>query len=193
MRVPPIYRKTIITIAGRPGSGKSTTAKAVAQKLGYEHFSSGDLFREMVHSLGLDLASGSLHAEQNSQIDLAVDQKLRDIGESSEKLVIDSRMAWHWMPQSFRVFLDLDSAVAAKRIINEMDEERRRVEKIGEDASHYATQLDERLASEARRYATLYGVNPYVRDHYDLVINTEHVSPNEAAEQVVAAFKRWIA
>lgn len=192
MRAAPLHRQTIITIAGRPGSGKSTTAKAVARMLGYEHFSSGDLFREMVHSLGFDLATGILHAEQNSQIDLAVDQKLRDLGESSEKLVIDSRMAWHWMPSSFRVFLDLESVVAAQRIINQMDDERRRVENISDDPAIYAAQLDERLASEARRYSTLYGVNPYVPDHYDLVIDTKNTSPDETAQLIVETFERWL-
>src|SRR2546422_795855 len=32
-------KKHIITIAGRPGSGKSTTSKTIAEELGYEHFS----------------------------------------------------------------------------------------------------------------------------------------------------------
>ena len=37
-------KSTIITITGLPGSGKSSTAKRVAEILAYKHFSSGDLF-----------------------------------------------------------------------------------------------------------------------------------------------------
>ncbi|MGZ6005361.1 MAG: nucleoside monophosphate kinase, partial [Candidatus Saccharimonadales bacterium] len=48
-------KRQIITIAGRPGSGKSTTAKMVASKLSFEHFSSGDLFRAIAKEWGIDV------------------------------------------------------------------------------------------------------------------------------------------
>jgi len=46
----------IITIGGEPGSGKSTVANIVAQKLGYKHYSTGDLRGEiaMRHGLTID-------------------------------------------------------------------------------------------------------------------------------------------
>ena len=192
MRPAPLHKSTIITIAGRPGSGKSTTAKMVADALGYDHFSSGDLFREMVHKLGFDLTAGSLHAEQNSEIDVAVDQRLREMGEESTDIVIDSRMAWHWMPNSFRVYLELDSKTAAERIMGALDEKRRAVEHVPESIEEYAQQLDERLASEARRDSALYGVNPYVEDHYDIVINTASSTPEESTQQIIKAYKAWL-
>jgi len=41
-------RKHIITISGRPGSGKSTTADKVAELLGYTRHSSGDMVRQIL-------------------------------------------------------------------------------------------------------------------------------------------------
>ncbi|MEZ4103369.1 MAG: nucleoside monophosphate kinase [Candidatus Paceibacterota bacterium] len=50
-------KKQIITIAGKPGSGKSTTAKRLSGELNYAHFSSGDFFRQV----GLDKRSEPYH------------------------------------------------------------------------------------------------------------------------------------
>ena len=108
-------RKHIITIAGLPGSGKSSTAKEVARALGYEHFSSGDMFRKMAAERDLSVEAINLAAEDQKELDREVDELLVKLGKEKEKLVIDSRMAFHWMPDSFKVLLRLDPKIAAER------------------------------------------------------------------------------
>ena len=77
-------KKNIITVAGRPGSGKSSTAKLVANQLGFEHFSSGDLFRSVAKERGVDVLQANLSAEENADIDHLVDGRLREIYKISE-------------------------------------------------------------------------------------------------------------
>jgi cytidylate kinase len=186
-------KKHIITIAGRPGSGKSITSKTLAKELGYDHFSSGDLFRKLGEELGLDVLNTNLNAEQNKSIDHAVDAKLRELGETEDNLVIDSRTAWHWMPQSFKVFLDLDLDVAAQRIIANMDEERMKSENVPSDNHEYALQLQERLNSETRRYKSLYEIDPYDTSNYDLVVDTDKNSIEKVVHIIRDAYHRWTA
>ncbi len=185
-------KKHIITIAGRPGSGKSTTAKEVASRLGLQHFSSGDLFRELGKERGVNVLQANLNAEQNAEIDHLVDQRLRDIGATEDKKVIDSRMAWHWMPASYKVFLDLDLEIAAQRILDGMDEARLANEHIHRDPAEYAVILQQRLDSEARRYDSLYKVNPYDTTNYNLVVDTGANSIDQAVEQVIQGFQQWL-
>ena len=45
----------IIVLGGRAGSGKSTIAKEVAKKLGYKHYSMGDLQRNIAKEKGISL------------------------------------------------------------------------------------------------------------------------------------------
>lgn len=182
----------MITIAGRPGSGKSTTARATASLLGYQHFSSGDLFRALAREHGIDVLQANLTAEENAEIDHAVDGRLKEMGIQEDQLVVDSRMAWHWMPFSFKVFLDLDLEIAAQRILNSMDEIRIISERIPNDPQAYAATLQQRLDSEARRYKALYDANPYDMSNYDLVIDTATNNAEQAVEQVVAAFREWV-
>lgn len=190
-----VIKKQIITIAGRPGSGKSTTAKGVAAQLGFEHFSSGDLFRQVSKKQGLDVLQLNLAAEQAdgiSEIDELVDQRLRDIGAKEEKIVIDSRMAWHWMPDSFKVFLDLDLKTAAQRILSSMTLERMEAENIPNTTEEYAKTLLKRLESESRRYKKMYNVDPYHVENYDLIVDTRVYGPEEAIAYVVSQYKKWI-
>ena len=42
----------LVTISGPAGSGKSTAAAALAEALGYDHVSGGDIFRDTPTSAG---------------------------------------------------------------------------------------------------------------------------------------------
>ena len=184
-------RKKIITIGGKPGSGKSTISKRLAAALGYKHFSSGDLFRAIARERNVSVDAINRLAESDPSIDEAVDQKLREIGGSEDEIVIDSRMAWHWIPHSFKVYLHLDLTVAADRIYNAQNEERFANEENAKDAREYATQLEARLLSEAKRYMTLYQVNPYENSHYDLVVDTFANNPDQVERTILAAYHTW--
>jgi CMP/dCMP kinase len=183
-------KKELITIAGSPGSGKSSTAKALAAALQYRHFSSGDLFRQLAAERGESIEAMNISAEVQRDIDLKVDQLLQDKYQTEEKLVIDSRMAWRWMPGSFKVFLVLDTDTAAERIFNNLREEGRQ----SEDATSVEEtrrSIDRRFASEQRRYSALYGVNPTDPLNFDIVVNTRHNDLATVTAMTLAAFKAW--
>lgn len=184
-------KKRVITIAGRPGSGKSSTAKLVAKKLGYNHFSSGDLFRSIAEQQGHDVLQANLSAEgqDDPEIDRLVDGKLQELNKTADKLVIDSRTAWHWIPESFKVFLDLDLEVAASRIIEQMEQRQDVNEAIPSSPEEYAITLRNRLESENRRYNILYGINPGDMGNYDLVIDTEKSNLEQVVEQIITEYK----
>lgn len=186
-------KKHIITIAGKPGSGKSTTSKALANTLTYQHYSSGDFFRAIGKERGIDVFATNLAAENEKEIDEMVDQKLRDLGAGSDNMVIDSRMAWHWMPYSFRVYLNLDLDIAAERISKGMDAARREVEHIPDTIPEYAAQLQNRLDSEARRYMNLYQKNPYDVSNYNLVIDSALHSLPEVKQMILDEYQNWLA
>lgn len=190
--------KHIITIAGKPGSGKSSTAKRLAERLNYDHFSSGDLFREIARTRGQNVKQANLDAESKQldgdNIDFLVDQRLREIGETDDNKVIDSRTAWHWIPGAFKVFIDLDLLVAAERIIEsakEIDIADSRNEHIPTDAKEYAVELNERLASESRRYESIYGIDPYDTANHDFVIDSNANTLEEVIDKVYDAYTNW--
>jgi CMP/dCMP kinase len=184
-------KKSIITIAGSLGSGKSSTAKTVAAALGFRHFSSGDLFRKIAAERGESIEAMNISAEAQRDIDLKVDELLQQMYRTDEKLVIDSRMAWRWMAHSFKVFLVLDANTAAERIFNQLTEEGR----MSEDAQsveEVRNSIDRRFASEQRRYSALYGVDPTDPSNFDIVINTKRNDLRTVAAIVCAAQHAWL-
>lgn len=184
-------KRRIVTITGAIGSGKSSTAKGVAAKLGYRHFSSGDLFRTIARERGLSIEAINLTAEQQTDIDHQVDELLKKIGREDTDLVIDSRMAFHWMPHSFKVYLTLDPDTAAERIFNHIRTEGR----VSQDATsveEVRKNIDVRVASERKRYMNLYGIDITDTSPYDLVVDTKKNNLARVIEIVLNAYRNGL-
>lgn len=185
-------KNKIITIAGKPGSGKSTTAKKLASDLNYTHFSSGDFFRQVGLDKGLDLISLSKLAERDKSIDELTDQKVRDMGKK-ENIIVESRLAFHWIKDSFKVYLDLDLDVCAERMFKDLEINPSRKESEDcESLTNMQESLKQRFASEKKRYMEMYGIDPQDLSQYDLVINTGNNSAEEVCEQIKDAYKAWL-
>lgn len=183
-------KHSIITISGSPGSGKSSTAKAVAAALGFGHFSSGDLFRRLASDRGESIEAMNISAEVQRDLDLSVDALLQEMYRSRERVVIDSRMAWHWMPGSFKVFLVLDPCTAAKRIFAHLRQEGR-LSESADSVAEVRASIDRRSASEHKRYATLYQVDMTDSLNFDIVVNTKHNTLETVTAIVRAAYVAW--
>ncbi|MFT7328123.1 MAG: cytidylate kinase [Crocinitomicaceae bacterium] len=164
--------KKIITIAGKLGSGKSSAAKKLASMLSLDHFSSGDFLREVAMERGLTIKELIIAAESDTKIDHDVDQVLRDKGDK-ENLIIDSRLAFHWIPESFKVYLEIDPDLAASRMLLDLDtNESRQQSEHAVNIKEMKVNMLERHESDVRRYKNLYGIDHTNHDNFDLVIDT---------------------
>jgi cytidylate kinase len=153
-------KKKIITIGGKPGSGKSSTAKKIAKKLGYIHHSTGEFFREIATERGVTVTELNFQAETDKSIDEAIDNKSKGLNDKLD-IVMDSRLAFNFIPGSFKVYLEIDPEVAAKRMFEDMkeNEDRQKTESTYADVLELEKNAFERYESENKRYKTLYDVN----------------------------------
>ncbi len=184
-------KKQIITIAGKPGSGKSTTADLLAKKLGFDRYSSGDFMRTIASNHHMTLAELGEYARTHPEIDLEIDAENIKAG-TKDKIVIDARLAFHFIPESYKVYLDLDLAQSAARIYNNQTEARIQSGETPNTQEELEALLKARLESERERYSTLYGINHLDLSNYDLVINTEKLSPEEIVGQIMAGYNAFI-
>ena len=186
-------KKEIITICGGLGSGKSSTAKKVAEILGFQHFSSGDFFRQVGLELGLSINEVNKRAETDPKIDEMTDQKLRDM-RNKEKVVIDSRTAYHWIPESFKVYLDLSQEIAKDRVLNSIKENKLRMEseQISSVEEAYK-KMQERFESEQKRYWNLYKIDNTNKNQFDLIVDTDKNNLEQVVDIVVSEYKKWLA
>jgi len=172
----------IVTIAGKPGSGKSTVARALAARLGLDHTSAGDFMREMATESGVSVLEFGALAEADPAIDRAIDERSRTLGEERDGFVIDARLAWHFVPHSIKVFLDVSLAVAAVRIYGDQ----RGSEAENVDLESTLRNTERREASESKRYMDYYGVDYMDLGNYDLVVDTSDMTVNEVVDEIEA-------
>jgi cytidylate kinase len=170
----------LVTVSGLPGSGTSTVAHLLAQRLGVAHIDGGTVFRAMASERGLDLRAFSAVAEANPDIDVELDARLAAFARGGN-LVLESRLAG-WIAANegiagTRVWIDGDERVRAQRVA--------RREEIELPQALEANRARE--ASERRRYATLYGIDLDDRSVYDLVIDATNQSAESVAESIATA------
>jgi cytidylate kinase len=169
----------LITVSGPAGSGKSTLAASLAEELGVEHISGGDVFRELASERGLTPLELNRQAEEDDSIDRDLDRRLRGIARERDALVLESRLAG-WMAgqyADFRLWLDAPLSVRAERIA---DREEKSVGTAREET-------EARAESEALRYREYYGIDIDDLTIYDLVVNTARWSPTGVRELALAA------
>ena len=173
----------LLTVSGPPGSGKSTTATALADALAIEHISGGDIFRELAAERGLSLAEFNELAEEDDSIDRDLDRRLREIAVEEDDVVLESRLSG-WLAAEYadiRVWLDASLDVRASRIA---DREKKTVAEAKEET-------EVRAASEAQRYREYYNIDIDDRSIYDLVVNTGRWSESAVPELVISAVEAY--
>ena len=188
-----MHKKHIITLTGKPGSGKSSSADRVAELLGYARFSSGETVRNNIKKQKITLSTYNKRAEINPELDNAIDEELRALREQND-IVIDSRLGFYWIPESFKVFLDLIGDVAIARIFKDanLNTLRSSAGEGGTSMDEVIDQVNERMHSERSRFKKLYGINPYSIEHFDLVIDTAQHSPQTVALTIFDTYQKWL-
>lgn len=179
----------IISISGSHGSGKSTIAKKLAEKLNWLHFSMGKLRREAAQRRGLTLAEYNKLGEDDPETDLEVDNYQKKLGQSRDNFIIEGRTSWYFIPQSFKIYLDVDQKVGAERIFLHLKNDRDN--KRNEDSNlntikDVEDSLKKRLASDKKRYRKYFKIDVYDRNNYDFYLDTSHLNILEVFHRVLA-------
>lgn len=177
-----------ISITGNLGSGKSTVCRLLKEQ-GFDIVSAGTLFREIAANQGINVNELNEKINQNisqHSIDDMIDQRTSELGKQLDHTIFDSRMAWHFVPDSFKVFVHVDIEEAARRVFNDSTRSTEKYSSVEECKTH----LKERATLEQERFSTLYGVDYFNMDNYDLVVDSTNKTPEQVAGTIVREFDR---
>ena len=175
-----------ISLAGDLGSGKSTVANILIERLGAEYYSTGAIVRSIAAKHGMTVVELNVYMETHPEIDHEIDDGLKELSSVDKLLVIDSRMAWHFTAGTFKVYLSVDPETSALRIMS--------ANRVGEHAETFEDTVRDTIArreSEKKRYMTQYGVDIKDLMNYSLVVDTSAATPEEVAECLISAFDEW--
>ncbi len=176
-----------ITITGDLGSGKSAVSRIMEKELGFEIYSTGKVQREIAQRYGMTTLELNQYAETHPEIDDEIDSVFKKLNVAEEGLIVDSRMAWHFMPDSYKVYLMVPVEVAAVRI---MGDPNRKSEEYA-DKQEAVAKLIARKSSENERFLELYKVDCTDPGNFDIAVNTAKLSPQQVADTIMAGFAIW--
>jgi cytidylate kinase len=165
---------TTITISGLPGTGKTTVARLLQQRLGLRYVYSGEIFRQHALKHHMSLEDFGKYCESHREIDEELDRYQLEILREGN-VILEGRLSG-WLAYqnhipAIKVLLQADLQIRADRIVQreQGDVEKRKQEIL------------KREKSEASRYKSYYGVDISDTSIYDLIID----AGNKTAEQVL--------
>lgn len=182
----------IITISGTPGSGKSTVAKILANRFNCKRIYVGGLRRELARKKGITLEELNVYAQTHPETDVDVDKEVaaqaRELDQQGKDVIVEGRSQYHFLPESIKIYIKVDPEEGARRIWKDLQEqETKQSRNEGNIASfeQMKKSITEREEEDAKRYAKYYGIDHRKESQYDLVIDTTHISAEEAVRKVI--------
>jgi predicted cytidylate kinase len=175
--------RMIITISGPPGSGKTTAAKLLSQKLDLNLVIIGEIFRDFAKERGLTLAELGKIAEEDHNIDTELDNRVLEIA-GKGNIILEGRLAGLFLEKhgvdAFRIWIDAPLTIRAERIAG----------RENKDPEMVRGEIEVREACERDRYKDIYGFDMGDKSIYDLVLDSSEMAPEEIIERILKALER---
>lgn len=178
-----------IAFSGKLGSGKSTVCAILKEKYGYEIYSTGTIQRKIAEEMGISTLELNKRMSEDPALDHVIDDAVVELSRqrAGDDLIYDSRMAWHFAENTFKVYMYVDPTVAAKRV---MLADRGNVEKYS-SVEEAREMLIARSIEENRRFKDIYQVDNFDYFNYDLIIDSTSATPEQIAEAIVCEANKY--
>ena len=160
------------------------------KRLNYTVYRNGDYFRKLAKESGMDVTKFNEYVKDHPEIDRKIENSASEYAKDHDNFIIDARLGWYAVPQSFKVYLKVDIDIATKRVYE--DEARRDSERKFDTLEEQKNDIIKRYKLENERYFELYGVRKEDESNYDFVLDTSMLTPEEVADKIEAEYKKWL-
>lgn len=171
-----------ITIFWLAWSGTSTIWKLLSEKLDHKFMSSWNIMRSWALKLWYSIYDFEDKIIKNDDsFDVKLDKKVADFWINNNDFIFESRLAWHFIPDSFKIYLKCEDAERYNRI-------HKREWSLLDDIIKKTKKREDEVTE---RYAKIYPNINFPPDEkiFDLVIDSTNFLQNEVLEQILE--KLW--
>lgn len=182
-------KKEIISIGGTPASGKGAVSKILMDEFNYGIYRNGEYFRKLAKENNMSVTEFNKYVEFHPEIDKEIEYSAARHAKNHNKFIIDARLGFYAVPDSFKVYLTVDLDEASKSAFN--DQNRKDTEKF-KTLEDQKKDLLERYNLETERYKKLYNIDKTDINNYDLVIDTTNKTPSEVSNIIIKEYNNWL-
>ncbi len=177
------YRTMKITLFWLAGSGTSTVGKLLAKKMQLNFMSSWNILR----SWAKDEGYASIYefedkvAKHDTTFDIKLDNKVAEYGKNEDNFIFESRLAWHFIPESIKIYLDCEESERYRRIF----------QREGWEKQNIIDQNTKRETELVHRYNDVYPdiLFPPQEEDFDIYIDGTDILPEQIVEQIMNQIK----
>ncbi|MBI4016345.1 MAG: cytidylate kinase family protein [Candidatus Aenigmarchaeota archaeon] len=178
-----------ITISGKPGAGKTTVGKRLAEKLGLKFIELGKIAQKIALRRKLTIGELMQRARTDHSIDDEIDGEQKNLGKKQDNFVIDGRISWFFIPNAVHIFLDVKEQAAAERIFKKpREQDEPQYKSVGE----VQKDIHNRLLANKEQYLKYYKIDYLDKKNYDFVINTTNKNQEQVLEEVMNSVKNYV-
>ncbi len=173
----------VISIGGPPGSGTTTAARSLRDRLGLRYVCAGEFFRKMAAGKGMSLADFGRFVAKNPHIDRDIEMMQVEEARKGD-VILEGRVTGFMLHSegvdSFRAWITASEEERAKRVSD----------REGSDVEGTMARNLERAENEATRYMSTYGFD--ITDHsiYHAVIDNTELQASDVAERLIREFMK---
>lgn len=175
-----------ITLGGLGGTGTSTVGRMLAKSLNYEFLSGGNMFREAANDNNMTMEEFDRYMKEHPEysVDEVIDNKLRIYGQRHDNFVLESKLGWWQVPDSFKILFTADLDERARRIMGDTDDNR-----LAYTKDNFETTKEKTVARNEvhrLRIKEMYGIEDmFSPEHYDAVVDTTHTNQQEILDSLL--------
>jgi len=172
-----------ITLFWLAWSWTSTIWKLLSEEIGYKFMSSWNIMRSWAEDLWLSIYDFEDQVvKDDPNFDVKLDNYVEDFWKKNNKFIFESRLAWNFIPDSYKIYLKCDENIRYERIswrewvsLDEIIEKNTKREEWAE-----------------KRYAVVYPdiSFPPTEDVFDLIINVNDLTPEEILLEIKERLKK---
>jgi len=174
-----------ITIFGLEGTGTSSVGKLLAESMGYEFKSAGNIMRDMANDEGITLEEFNTNrlvkikkGEENGEADKEIDSYIKKFGEENDCFVFEGRLPWYLISDAFKIKLICSDDIRCRRVAIR--------DGITQEKA-YENSI-RRQEENKEVFKRIYNMVNYPPDDlvFDLVIDTGIMHPEELVKEILS-------
>lgn len=174
-------RGLTITVSGLSGAGKTVASESIAKAFKLRHVEAGEIFRKVAKERGLELQEFSKIREK--EVDYEIEKRTLKFAMEGNVVLNGRLTAWvagDWA--DVKIFYDCPLKVRAERVAKR--------DKIPFEKAMRT--LKERDKADREKYLKLYGIDSFDKSIYDIVIDNEKLTLEEARELPIKLIREFL-